>query len=233
MCRWLTGSDVVDAAERLTIARILKVNHAGEYGAIRIYKAQLWVARRLYADVVAFLEETLAHEVRRCALFREAMPVRNARPCRIMALWGNGGYVLGFLTALIGRQGIWVCTAAVESAVHRHLQTSCTSCATATPSCAPLWGRSRRRSSPTCITPRSALPPEAYGPARSVPSFPGAPTLPSGSRRGAIRRGWRGSWRRCDRRGAHLGSTQQPGSGRQGTRAVPPPKAPRTVVAGG
>jgi len=122
MCRWLTGSDVVDAAERLTIARILKVNHAGEYGAIRIYKAQLWVARRLYADVVAFLEETLAHEVRHCALFREAMPVRNARPCRIMALWGNGGYVLGFLTALMGRQGIWVCTAAVESAVHRHLQ---------------------------------------------------------------------------------------------------------------
>ena len=50
------------------------------------------------------------------------MPARNARPCRIMALWGNGGYVLGFLTALMGRQGIWVCTAAVESAVHRHLQ---------------------------------------------------------------------------------------------------------------
>ena len=50
------------------------------------------------------------------------MPVRNARPCRIMALWGNGGYVLGFVTALMGRQGIWVCTAAVESAVHRHLE---------------------------------------------------------------------------------------------------------------
>ena len=112
----------MNAAERLTIARILKVNHAGEYGAIRIYKAQLWVARRLYTDVVAFLEETLAHEVRHCALFREAMPVRNARPCRVMALWGNGGYVLGFVTALMGRQGIWVCTAAVESAVHRHLE---------------------------------------------------------------------------------------------------------------
>jgi ubiquinone biosynthesis monooxygenase Coq7 len=112
----------VNPAERLTIARILKVNHAGEYGAIRIYKAQIWVAHRLYPDVVAFLEETLAHEVRHCARFREAMPVRNARPCRIMALWGNGGYVLGLVTALMGRQGIWVCTAAVESAVHRHLE---------------------------------------------------------------------------------------------------------------
>jgi ubiquinone biosynthesis monooxygenase Coq7 len=111
----------VNAAERLTIARILKVNHAGEHGAIRIYRAQIFVARRLYPDVVAFLEETLAHEVRHCAMFRAAMPARGARPCRIMALWGNGGYVLGFLTALLGRQGIWICTAAVECAVHRHL----------------------------------------------------------------------------------------------------------------
>ena len=112
----------MNAAERLTIARILKVNHAGEHGAIRIYRAQIWVARRLYPDVVAFLEETLAHEVRHCAMFREAMPARGARPCRVMSLWGNGGFVLGLLTALMGRQGIWICTAAVESAVHRHLE---------------------------------------------------------------------------------------------------------------
>ncbi len=38
-----------------------------------------------------------------------------------MRLWGNGGLVLGFVTALLGRNGVWVCTAAVESAVHRHL----------------------------------------------------------------------------------------------------------------
>ena len=104
-----------------TIARILKVNHAGEYGAIRIYRAQLWLARRLYPDVVPFLEETLGHEIQHCRLFADAMPTRQSRPCRIMALWGNGGLVLGFLTALIGRRGIWVCTAAVEGAVHRHL----------------------------------------------------------------------------------------------------------------
>jgi ubiquinone biosynthesis monooxygenase Coq7 len=104
-----------------TIARILKVNHAGEYGAIRIYRAQIAVARRLCPDVVPFLEETLHHEIRHCRLFREAMPERGARPCRVMALWGNGGFVLGFVTALLGRQGIWICTAAVEATVHRHL----------------------------------------------------------------------------------------------------------------
>jgi 3-demethoxyubiquinol 3-hydroxylase len=109
------------ARNRRTIARILKVNHAGEYGAIRIYRAQIWLARRLYPDVVPFLEETLSHEVGHCAMFENAMPERAARPCRAAFLWGNGGLVLGFLTALIGREGIWVCTAAVEGTVHKHL----------------------------------------------------------------------------------------------------------------
>jgi ubiquinone biosynthesis monooxygenase Coq7 len=113
--------EVADARDRLAIARILKVNHAGEYGAIRIYRAQIWVARRLYPDVVAFLEETLGHEINHCAMFRSAMPQRGARPCRATVLWGNGGLILGFLTALMGREGIWICTAAVEGAVHKHL----------------------------------------------------------------------------------------------------------------
>jgi ubiquinone biosynthesis monooxygenase Coq7 len=112
----------MNATEQLSIARILKVNHAGEYGAIRIYRAQALVARRIYPDVVAFLEETLAHEIRHCRLFREAMPERGARPCRAMPLWSNAGYVLGLMTSLLSRQGIWICTAAVESTVHRHLE---------------------------------------------------------------------------------------------------------------
>jgi ubiquinone biosynthesis monooxygenase Coq7 len=112
----------MDVRERLTVARILKVNHAGEYGAIRIYRAQIFIARRRYPDVLPFLEETLSHEINHCSLFLGAMPERLARPCRIMALWGNGGLILGLLTALFGRQGIWICTAAVEAAVHRHLE---------------------------------------------------------------------------------------------------------------
>lgn len=112
---------MTELGDRRTIARIVKVNHAGEYGAIRIYRAQLWLARRWYPDIVPFLEETLGHEVTHCSLFLEAMPRRDARPCRVMSLWGNGGYVLGILTALLGRQGVWVCTEAVEATVHRHL----------------------------------------------------------------------------------------------------------------
>ena len=69
----------MNAADQLTVARILKVNHAGEHGAIRIYRAQAWVARRLYPDLVEFLEETLAHEIQHCAIFRETVDALLAR----------------------------------------------------------------------------------------------------------------------------------------------------------
>jgi 3-demethoxyubiquinol 3-hydroxylase len=60
-------------------------------------------------------------EIRHCALFRDAMRERQTQPCRVMRLWGLGGYVLGFVTALMGRNMIWICTEAVETTVHRHL----------------------------------------------------------------------------------------------------------------
>ena len=104
-----------------TIARILKVNHAGEYGAIRIYRAQLWAAQRWHKGLVPFLGETLGHEIDHCQKFRDAMPARNARPCAAMSLWGVGGYTLGLITALMGVNAVMVCTKAVEQTVHRHL----------------------------------------------------------------------------------------------------------------
>lgn len=106
----------------ITIRRVLKVNHAGEFGAIRIYGAQIVVARRLFPDIVPALKEMRDDEIGHCRLFREAMPPRSAKPCRIMSLWSLGGYVLGFLTALGGRNMVWICTEAVESTVHRHLE---------------------------------------------------------------------------------------------------------------
>ncbi|PDS77413.1 demethoxyubiquinone hydroxylase family protein [Rhizobium sp. L43] len=106
----------------VTVRRILKVNHAGEFGAIRIYGAQIWMARRLFPDIVPALCDMRDDEIEHCRLFRDAMPSRNARPCRVMAFWSLGGYLLGFLTALGGRNMVWICTEAVESTVHRHLE---------------------------------------------------------------------------------------------------------------
>ena len=107
--------------DALTIARIVRVNHAGEFGAIRIYSAQIMVAKRFWPDCVPSLSEMLGHERTHCAAFRAAMPARRSRPCRVMQFWSWGGWLLGFVTALLGPQGIWACTAAVEAAVHRHL----------------------------------------------------------------------------------------------------------------
>lgn len=112
---------MTDAVAR-TIARIAKVNHAGEYGAIRIYGAQVLVSRLLWPSLVPLLAELRGHEIAHCRLFREAMPARDARPCRIMPLWSVGGWVLGFVTALMGPRMIWACTEAVEATVHRHLE---------------------------------------------------------------------------------------------------------------
>lgn len=104
-----------------TIARILKVNHAGEHGAIRIYTGQIRIATLTAPDLCDFLRETRGHEIRHADAFRRAMPARKAHPCRAMWLWGIGGYALGMVTALLGRRAIWICTAAVEARVHRHL----------------------------------------------------------------------------------------------------------------
>jgi ubiquinone biosynthesis monooxygenase Coq7 len=114
-------SSPVDPRDALTIARIVRVNHAGEFGAIRIYSAQLMVSRWFWPDCHPALSEMLRHERNHCAIFRAAMPPRDSRPCRVMHFWSYGGWILGFLTACLGRKGIWACTAAVEAAVHWHL----------------------------------------------------------------------------------------------------------------
>ncbi|QND51846.1 demethoxyubiquinone hydroxylase family protein [Phyllobacterium sp. 628] len=117
----LYHAEPISVRDRLTIGRIARVNHAGEFGAIRIYSAQILVSKWCWPDCVPALTEMLEDERNHCRIFRVAMLSRKSRPCRAMYLWSYGGWLLGFLTALLGRQGIWACTAAVEAVVHRHL----------------------------------------------------------------------------------------------------------------
>lgn len=104
-----------------TVARILKVNHGGEHGAVRVYSAQIAAARLRCPTLVPELADLLAHERRHERLFRSLMPARSARPCRLMWLWGIGGWALGLMTGALGASGVFVCTRAVERTVHRHL----------------------------------------------------------------------------------------------------------------
>ncbi len=103
------------------IRRILRVNHAGEHGAVSIYSSQVAWARKRAPDILEWLEETIGHERTHRELFRTAMPARSAKPCRLLSVWSVGGATLGWLTARMGRAGVMACTAAVERTVHRHL----------------------------------------------------------------------------------------------------------------
>lgn len=103
-------------------SRILKVNHAGENGAVHIYAAQILVARLTAPALVEELRQFRVHEERHRAIFGAELQRRGRPHCRSYALCGLGGYLLGFVTALCGRRAIAATTVAVERVVLRHLQ---------------------------------------------------------------------------------------------------------------
>lgn len=104
------------------IRRILRVNHAGEFGAIAIYTSQIRRAEKMASVHTAWLQETRRHEIGHRDTFFLAMPSRGAKPCRLMRVWNVGGGILGSLTGLFGDSGILACTSAVERTVHSHLE---------------------------------------------------------------------------------------------------------------
>lgn len=106
-----------------TPKKILKVNHAGEFGAINIYRSQIFVSRIFMRDLVPLLESFLADEKRHLQIFWAEIQSRNGVKCKSFWLCGLGGYFMGFVSALLGKKGIMACTWAVESVVVNHLNT--------------------------------------------------------------------------------------------------------------
>ena len=102
--------------------RYLKVNHAGEHGAICIYTAQIHIARLTAPALVEELVEFRTHELRHRSIFLAELQRRGRPRCRSYWLCGTGGYFLGLITAICGRSAIAATTAAVEKVVLRHLQ---------------------------------------------------------------------------------------------------------------
>ena len=103
-------------------AQLLRVDHAGERGAICIYRGQIAVARLLHKPLVDPLEEMLSHELRHFSTFDAILKHRDIRSCHALALWALGGWVIGITTALMGERAVWVCTAAIENTVNEHLE---------------------------------------------------------------------------------------------------------------
>lgn len=104
-------------------SRILKVDHAGEFGAMAIYTGQIFMARLFARDLVSELLEFRDHERGHRAIFAAELKRRGRPRCRSYWLCGLGGLSLGLLSGLLGRSAISVTTVAVESVVLRHLTT--------------------------------------------------------------------------------------------------------------
>src|SRR4029077_3527483 len=100
------------------IARMLRVDHAGEYGATRIYQGQLDVlGRSRGAGEIRRMAET---EKRHLALFEELFRERRVRPPFLYPLWSVAGYAVGAATALLGERAAMACTVAVEEVIDEH-----------------------------------------------------------------------------------------------------------------
>lgn len=101
---------------------VMKVDHAGEHGAICVYRGQILMARWRAPALVGELRQFLAHELRHRALFAAELQRRGRRRCISYHLCGLGGWMLGLLTGLAGAQAIAATTVAIEQVVLAHLE---------------------------------------------------------------------------------------------------------------
>jgi ubiquinone biosynthesis monooxygenase Coq7 len=107
-----------DPTKEQLIDRIIRVDHAGEYGAKRIYEGQLamlqgkpeaTVVRRMYEQELQHLQE-----------FERLMVERRARPSALHPIWHVAGFALGAATAFLGPKAAMACTVAVEEVIDEH-----------------------------------------------------------------------------------------------------------------
>ncbi len=101
--------------------RMIRVDHAGEYGAARIYAGQLAVMGGR-GPVAPAIGRMRAQEARHLAVFDDLITRRRVRPTLLHPLWHVAGYALGVGTALLGPDAAMACTVAVETEIDRHYQ---------------------------------------------------------------------------------------------------------------
>ena len=107
-----------DPPSETAVARMIRVDHAGEYGAARIYAGQLAVLRR--SDAAPVLREMQAQEQQHLDRFSDMIARRRVRPSAMLPLWHIAGFALGAVTAALGTRAAMACTVAVEEAIDAH-----------------------------------------------------------------------------------------------------------------
>ena len=103
------------------VAAMIRVDHAGEYGAVRIYEGQLAVLRRRKpSSATASIERMAKQEERHLKAFDALVNARRVRPTALEPVWRVAGFALGAATALMGEKAAMACTAAVEEVIDEH-----------------------------------------------------------------------------------------------------------------
>jgi ubiquinone biosynthesis monooxygenase Coq7 len=114
----MTGPLPGDPSARDTTERMIRVDHAGEYGATRIYAGQLAVlGRGRKGDLIRHMQ---AQEQQHLRTFNAMIADRRVRPTAMLPFWHLAGFVLGSVTAVLGEKAAMACTVAVEEVIDEH-----------------------------------------------------------------------------------------------------------------
>ncbi|XP_074485002.1 NADPH-dependent 3-demethoxyubiquinone 3-hydroxylase, mitochondrial [Sebastes fasciatus] len=107
-----------NSEEKEMLDRILRVDHAGEYGANRIYAGQMAVLGQ--SSIGPLIQEMWDQEKKHLEKFNEILAENRVRPTALLPIWNIAGFVLGASTAMLGKEGAMACTVAVEESISEH-----------------------------------------------------------------------------------------------------------------
>ena len=104
------------------VEEFIRVDHAGERGAIKIYEGQLLALNTIIKndELKKKIEEMQVHEKEHCDYFEKEIKKRNIKPTKFLPLWDLLGVGLGFGSAIIGKKATMLCTASVEEVIDQH-----------------------------------------------------------------------------------------------------------------
>ena len=107
-----------------TLEEIIRVDHAGERGAIKIYEGQLLALKTIKQDnnLKDKIEKMKEQEKEHLEYFEKEIKKRKIKPTYLLPLWDVMGVALGFGTALLGKKATMLCTASVEEVIEDHYQ---------------------------------------------------------------------------------------------------------------
>ena len=106
------------------IEEFIRVDHAGERGAVKIYEGQLLALNTLVEDekLKEIIENMREHEKEHCEFFENEIKKRKIKPTKFLPLWDLLGVGLGFGSTLLGKKAAMLCTASVEEVIDKHYQ---------------------------------------------------------------------------------------------------------------